>query len=415
MIVASIDLMGGEAVQLKQGKEKILSRNNPLELAKEFDRFGEVAIIDLDAALGNGDHKALIKKLLKVAECRVGGGIKTVEAAREWVSLGARKIIVGSMAFQHDQLNRAFLNELCAAIGKERVIIAVDSRNREIVTRGWRHQTGLPLLETVTLLQEYCGELLFTCVEREGTMTGIDLQQVKDLQEATALPITVAGGVNTLEQVEILSQLGVDIQLGMALYTGEIDLAEAFVRSLNWKETLLPTIVQDQAGQVLMLGYSNRDSLKEAYSGGLMCFYSRSRKELWRKGDTSGNVQKLIRMRADCDRDAILVTVDQKNAACHTNWYSCFGEEKFGLQSLQRTIASRFENSPPGSYTAKLASGDLLYQKIMEEAQEVIEAREREHIIWEAADLMFFLSALLTRNDIAVEEVLSELRRRRLK
>ena len=226
MIVASIDLMDGKAVQLRQGSEKVLDRDDPLDLASEFDRFGEVAIIDLDAALGKGDNRELIKSLLKRADCRLGGGIKTVAEAREWVSLGAKKIIIGSLAFENDQLNRDFLTELGAAIGRERVIVAVDSRNREIVTRGWRHRTGLDLLESAAQLNDLAGGLLFTCVEREGTMEGIDPEQVRDLLAVCRVPVTVAGGVRSVAEIEQLSALGVDIQLGMALYTGEVDLAE---------------------------------------------------------------------------------------------------------------------------------------------------------------------------------------------
>lgn len=415
MIVASIDLMDGKAVQLRQGSEKVLDRDDPLDLASEFDRFGEVAIIDLDAALGKGDNRELIKSLLKRADCRLGGGIKTVAEAREWVSLGAKKIIIGSLAFENDQLNRDFLTELGAAIGRERVIVAVDSRNREIVTRGWRHRTGLDLLESAAQLNDLAGGLLFTCVEREGTMEGIDPEQVRDLLAVCRVPVTVAGGVRSVAEIEQLSDLGVDIQLGMALYTGEVDLAEGFIAALNWKEDLLPAIIQDPAGQVLMLGYVNADSLRHTFATGKMTFFSRSRQKLWTKGETSGHFQMVQRLRADCDRDTLLVTVAQQHVACHTGWYSCFGEQRFALENLQATIADRFENAPPDSYTARLKSGDLVYEKILEEAGEVVEAREREHIIWEAADVLYFVTALLSREGIAIDEVFGELRRRRLK
>ncbi|MEZ4744643.1 MAG: bifunctional phosphoribosyl-AMP cyclohydrolase/phosphoribosyl-ATP diphosphatase HisIE [Calditrichia bacterium] len=416
MVIASIDLMDGKAVQLKQGAEKVLEVENPLDLAKRFNRYGEVAIIDLDAALGNGNNKDVIKPILKAAECRVGGGIKTVEQAKEWISLGARKVIIGSKAFENDAVNHKFLQELADAVSPQHIIIAIDARNGEIVTKGWKHRTGLDLLETVPQLDNYCTEFLFTCVEREGMMQGSDHELIHKLLAKTTRRVTVAGGVSTLNEVRELAMLGTDQQLGMALYTGKIDLADSFIESLNWRKSeLLPTIVQDRAGQVLMLAYSNRESLRQTFATGNMHYFSRSRNQLWQKGETSGHFQRLHSLRTDCDQDTLLAIVDQTNVACHRGDYSCFGDRNFSWLELYDVIADRFENSPEGSYTAKLKSGDLLSDKILEEAQEVVEAEERDHLIWEAADLLFFLTAKLVRHNIGTEEVLHELRRRRKK
>ncbi len=304
MVIASIDLMDGKAVQLKQGAEKTLEVENPLELAKKFDRFGEVAVIDLDAALGKGDNREMIRQILKIAECRVGGGIRTVAQAKEWISLGARKVIIGSKAFENDAVNYHFLQELADAVSPQHLIIAIDAREGEIVTQGWTHHTGLDVLETAPKLERYCGEFLFTCVEREGMMQGSDHDLIKKLLEKTERRVTVAGGVSALDEVRELAGLGTDQQLGMALYTGKINLAEAFIESLDWrKAALIPTIVQDRAGQVLMLAYSNRESLQKTFDAGKMHYFSRSRQKLWLKGETSGHFQFVHRLRADCDRD----------------------------------------------------------------------------------------------------------------
>jgi phosphoribosyl-ATP pyrophosphohydrolase/phosphoribosyl-AMP cyclohydrolase len=238
MVVASIDIMQGKVVQLKQGQEKVLEREDAVALAQQFDQYGDVAVIDLDAALGKGENIALLKSLLKHADCRVGGGIRSVEKAKELVSLGAVKVIIGSQAFERNQINHPFLQELVNQIGQPRIIIAVDALHGEVVTRGWKHQTNIPLLQAVKELEPYASEFLFTCVEREGMMQGTDLKLVRQLLQTTQRKITAAGGVASLAEVQQLAELGVDVQLGMALYTGKINLTDAFIASLNWEKAI---------------------------------------------------------------------------------------------------------------------------------------------------------------------------------
>ncbi|MDR3342442.1 MAG: phosphoribosyl-ATP diphosphatase [Treponema sp.] len=427
MVIASIDIQDGKVVQLRQGAELVLQRDNALELAEEFDRYGEVAIIDLDAAMGKGSNIDMIKPLLRKAACRVGGGIRTVDQARELVSLGAQKIIVGSMSFRDPakkgagitggafKVNTGFLEALVQKIGRERVIVAVDARNGEIVVDGWKTPTGLPLIETAKQVEPFVSEFLFTCVEREGTMTGIDLEPVKKLRAAVSCTITAAGGVSTLAEIETLAALRCDVQLGMALYTGKIPLANAFIHSLNWNKgapSLLPVIAQSPDGQVLMTGFADQEAVAETFRRGNLCFHSRSRNTLWMKGETSGNTLKLHRLRADCDRDAILAVVEPAGPVCHTGAYTCFStERRYTWEYLQSIIAERFRNPTPGSYTATL-DDELVREKVLEEAEEVCTAKTHDEIVWEAADLLYFTTALITRAGVRVEEVLDELDRR---
>jgi phosphoribosyl-ATP pyrophosphohydrolase/phosphoribosyl-AMP cyclohydrolase len=441
MVIASIDIQNGKVVQLRQGAELVLQRENSLELAAEFDLYGEVAVIDLDAAMGKGSNLEMIKPLLRKAECRVGGGIRTPQQAQELVSLGARKIIVGSGAFRDSAkkgagiaggefaVNIPFLEAMSKKIGRERLIVAVDARAGEIVVDGWKTPTGLDLIEAAKQVEPFTGELLFTCVEREGTMTGIDLAPARKLREAVSCQITVAGGVSTLGEIEEIAAIGCDVQLGMALYTGKINLADAFVTSLNWKkgespvpkatlsppQSLLPIIVQSTDGQILMTGYTDREALAETFKRGNVCFHSRTRNKLWMKGETSGNTLKLLRLRADCDRDALLAVAEPAGPVCHTGAWSCFATNRdYTLQFLQDIIRERFRNPAPGSYTATL-DDELVREKITEEAKELCEAKTHDEIVWEAADLLYFATVLMTRAGVTIEEILDELDRRHKK
>jgi phosphoribosyl-ATP pyrophosphohydrolase/phosphoribosyl-AMP cyclohydrolase len=435
MVIASIDIKDGKVVQLRQGSELVLQRDNAPELAEEFDRYGEVAVIDLDAALGSGGNRDMVKSLLRRAECRVGGGIRTAEQARELVSLGAKKIIIGSAAFRLPGkkdaggpafgVNREFLEALVKKIGRERIIVAVDAKGAagggyEIVVDGWKTPTGLPLPETARAVEPYVSELLFTCVDREGSMTGIDLAPVKKLREAVSCAVTAAGGFSSLEEIRAAAALGCDVQLGMALYTGKITLADAFTGSLNWEKArpsggLLPVIAQSPDGQVLMTGFADPEAVAESFRRGKLCFHSRSRNKLWMKGESSGNTLRLLRLRADCDRDALLAVVEPAGPVCHTGAYSCFGtDRRYTWEYLQSIIAERFRNPAPGSYTATL-DDELVREKVMEEADEVCTAKTHDEIVWEAADLLYFTTALITRAGVEVGEVLDELDRRHKK
>ena len=145
-----------------------------------------------------------------------------------------------------------------------------------------------------------------------------------------------------------------------------------------------------------------------------MTYFSRSRQELWTKGETSGHAQEFVKIRTDCDRDALLATVKQHAAACHTGLYSCFGDQHFSLYQLYDVLAQRIQANDPKSYTAQLTP-ELLREKILEEAQEVVEAKTPDEIIWEAADVFYFVTVLLAKHQVSVDDVLAELARRRKK
>jgi phosphoribosyl-ATP pyrophosphohydrolase/phosphoribosyl-AMP cyclohydrolase len=408
MIVPSIDLQSGQAVQLVGGKDKALDAGDPRPLAERFGRVGEIAVVDLDAALSEGDNSAVILDLIGRAPCRVGGGIRSVEAAVWWLDQGAVSVVLGTAAKP----------EVLRELPRERVIAALDARDGEVVVEGWTKQTGTAVLERIADLRELVGGFLVTFVEREGRLQGTDLDFATLIREAAGdAQVTIAGGITTAEEVAALDRLGCDAQVGMALYTGRLGLAEAFASPLrsDRADGLWPTVVTDERGIALGIAYSGLDSLRTALERGLGVYQSR-RRGLWVKGETSGATQTLLRVAADCDRDALCFTVRQAPPGfCHLGTRTCFGPDR-GLSALAERLRTRAVNPPPGSYTARLlADPTLLGDKLREEADELARAEGRAEVVHEAADVLYFTLTELARHGVDLAEVEAALDRRALK
>jgi len=397
--------MGGKTVQLIGGEDRAVDAGDPRPIAERFSLAGELAVIDLDAAIGQGDNSELVRALVRRFPCRVGGGIRDYDTATGWLDAGARKVILGTAA------EPALLDRL----PRERVIAAVDARHGEVVVRGWRAGTGHRLLPRIRELKDHVGGFLVTFVEREGRMEGIDLEQVRAVIEAAGdARVTVAGGVTGAEEVAAIDRLGADAQVGMALYTGRLDLADALTAPLtsDREDGLWPTVVADENGRVLGLAWSDAASVREAVSSRRGIYRSR-RRGLWIKGESSGDTQELLRVDLDCDRDALRFTVRQRGRGfCHTGTRGCFGEDG-GLPRLLRLLRERAEKAPDGSYTGRLLEdGGLLRAKLVEEAGELAAAGARDEVIHEAADVLYFTAVAMIRAGVGLDEVEAELDRR---
>ncbi len=219
MIIPCIDLMGGKVVQLVQGRDKALEVDSPLAMLEQFTAFPEIQVIDLDAAMGDGSNDALVELIASRAVIRAGGGVRTVRRACQLVEQGAHRVIVGTAAF-----DRPLLESIATSIGKERLIIALDSKGGRVVVQGWREVTEVTAEEVVAQLEPYCSGFLCTYVDKEGMLQGTDLAWFRRLRAATGLELTAAGGITTLDEIRELQRLGIHAALGMALYTGRLDL-----------------------------------------------------------------------------------------------------------------------------------------------------------------------------------------------
>lgn len=408
MIVPSIDIQGGSTVQLVGGRDKALDAGDPRGVAKRWAPAGTLAVIDLDAAMGKGDNAAIIEDLVKRHRVRVGGGIRSVAAARRWLDRGAEAVILGTAARP----------EILRELPRERVIAAVDAIDGEVVVEGWTTRTGADLLDTVRALAPFVGGFLVTFVEREGRLGGTALDRVPAIIEAAGdARVTIAGGVTTADEIARLDRMGADAQVGMALYTGRLSLAESVAAPLvsDRPDGLWPTLVCDPHGVSLGLAWSNLESLTAALERGRGVYWSR-RRGLWEKGATSGAGQRLLRIDLDCDRDALRFVVEQAGPGfCHEHTWSCFGETG-GIGALDRTLQARVADPPPGSYTARLL-GDpaLLRAKLMEEAGELMAAADPAHAAEEAADLLYFTLVAAARGGADLAAIARVLDRRALR
>lgn len=404
MIVPSIDLMGGSTVQLVGGKEKKLDAGDPRPIAEALRVAGEIAVVDLDAALGQGSNGELVRDLCRMAKVRVGGGVRTVETALAWLDAGAEKVVLGTAA----------VPEVLRRLPAERVVVALDAVDGEVVVEGWRTKTGRGVAERMRELAGLCGGFLVTFVEREGRLGGTALDRVGELVEAAgAARVTIAGGVTTAEEVAALDRMGADAQVGMALYTGRLDLGDAIAAPLvsDRPDGLWATVVTDERGTALGLAWSSAESLREAVRTRRGVYQSRKR-GLWVKGETSGATQELLRVDLDCDRDALRFVVRQAGDFCHTGTRTCWGDDG-GLGALGRTLAARVAEAPAGSYTRRLLDDpELLRAKLREEATELAEARGAAEVAWETADVLYFALVAMVRAGVPLEAVEAELDRR---
>ncbi len=224
MLIPAIDLKDGAVVQLVQGERLAIRDEDIAKWVTRFARFPKVQVIDLDAAMGKGDNLAIVRRIAGQLTCRVGGGIRTVERAREILDAGARHVIAGSSLFKDGRPDVEFARQLADTVGHEQVIAAVDSRGGQVVIHGWKTVLPLTPVDAVRILEPYCSEFLYTHVDNEGLMAGTDIAAILTVRGATTRRVTAAGGITTQEEIDILDANGVDSVVGMAVYTGKLDI-----------------------------------------------------------------------------------------------------------------------------------------------------------------------------------------------
>ncbi|AYV84975.1 MAG: bifunctional phosphoribosyl-AMP cyclohydrolase/phosphoribosyl-ATP pyrophosphatase protein [Satyrvirus sp.] len=415
--IPTIDISKGNAVLVKNGKiYKILSPK-PVEKAEFISINGDYQIVDIDAAKNDGNNKELIKQIIRLYPGYVGGGIRNLDDAMEYLNFSAKRVIISTGICQ----------QLINSIPKNRLIVAFDIDEEYCVyTNGRTTKHEKKFFE---ILDEYITSIemiTITFHHTEGTCTGIPVEQVKEIMNYIKdyqIRIIVAGGIKSIDDIEQIFNLGAVPQFGSAFWNGKFTLGDIFEciakrnnKFMYYDELqLIPTIVQSIDGDVLGLVYSTPESLKLSCDTRIAIFFSRERKKLWTKGSTSGNYHKVHNISFDCECSSVRMIVDG-NLFCHLNRKSCFGHFDPSRSNLKNFFKHIVENISKGfeeSYTATLLNdGSKLNSKILEETEELICAKGNDEIIHETSDLLYFLIVFLHKYNVDIVDVEKELIRR---
>jgi len=220
MLIPSIDLMGGRIVQLVQGEKLRLAFDDFEYWIEKFSKFPLVQLIDLDAAMRQGDNSALVEQIAKRLPVQAGGGIHSIDRARQVLNAGAKRVIIGSALFTAEgTVNTNFVAELASAIGPDRIVAGIDTKNGRIAIKGWKAQVSLTPDEAIPQLEPFVAAFLYTHVDTEGTLQGFPLEIAARLRKLTQRQLIVAGGIRSQNEVDALHAIGADAVVGMAVYT----------------------------------------------------------------------------------------------------------------------------------------------------------------------------------------------------
>ena len=222
MLIPSIDLMGGRIVQLVRGEKLKLAFDDFEFWIDRFSTYPMVQLIDLDAAMRQGDNAALIERIAKRLPCQVGGGIRDAERARVVLGAGAKRVIVGSVLFCANQVDVSVASAFAATIAPEQFVAGIDTKGGRVAVKGWKEQIELTPEQAILQLEPFCGAFLYTHVDTEGTMQGFPFERAQSLRALTARHLIVAGGIREQSEIDALDAIGVDAVAGMAVYTGQL-------------------------------------------------------------------------------------------------------------------------------------------------------------------------------------------------
>lgn len=425
-IIPCLDIKDGKVVK-GVNFVNLTDIGDPIEISKIYQEQGadEIVLLNID-----GKNQDLFYKILEqvatqiVAPITIGGGIYNLQDFEKAFACSAAKVSINTAAVQ----NPTLIKDASDKYGK-RIVVAIDAKRvgngYNVFIQGGKEDTGLDLITWAKKCESLGAcEILLTSMDGDGTQNGYDIEMTKAVVDSVKIPVIASGGcgkaldiVNVFEHTKCSAALAASI-----FHYGKVsiqDVKKQLAESESIIDGLIPAIVQDfYTGRVLMLAYVNQESFEYMKKHGETCFWSRSRQELWHKGATSGNVQKIKHMAFDCDNDTLLLQVEQiGDAACHTGSFSCFAEEHgdfYMLERLQAQIKDRSQNPTEKSYTNYLLEKgvDKICKKVGEEAAETIIAAKNNdtaELTEEISDLMYHIMVLMFEQGLTIEDIRAKL------
>jgi imidazoleglycerol phosphate synthase cyclase subunit/phosphoribosyl-ATP pyrophosphohydrolase len=463
-VIPCLDVAAGRVVKGTRFTN-LRDEGDPVEAAVRYEAEGadELAFLDIVAAQENrGTLVSLVSRVAEVLSIpfTVGGGVRSVEDADALLKAGADRVTVNTAAVADPEL----LRRLSEKFGAQCVVLALDGKRvrtadgavRMIVTtHGGRRITERGVVEWAAEAASLgAGEILLTSVDADGTREGFDVEMLAAVRRSADVPIVASGGAGKLSHfVTAVRDGGADAVLAAGVFhqrvftIAEVKQALASagipvrlsgataappagpIPAVFDEEGLVPVVVRDvRSGEVLTLAWANAEALERTRTTGCSHFFSRSRQKLWKKGESSGNVQRVASISIDCDGDAVLYDVVPEGPACHTGSRSCFrvaetldataSAPALDLGPLFAIVADRQRNPVAGSYTNRLLEAGIakIAKKVGEEGVETALAALVEDdgsLAGEAADLLYHLAVLLTARGVPPSEVEKKLRDRR--
>lgn len=345
VILPAIDIKDGNCVRLFKGDFSTVHKvaENPVQAALGFEKSGAewIHMVDLDGAKdGKRKNSQIFIDVAKKCKANIelGGGIRDIETVTYYLENGISRVVLGSAAIS----NPSLVKEAVEKYG-DKIAVGIDASNGTVMTQGWLNSSGIDYIVAAKQMEQLgVKTIIFTDISKDGMLSGPSFEQLKLLKDSVSCNIIASGGISSNQDLNELNEIGMYGAIcGKAVYSGNIDLSvaiksaripsQSFIDKFFVKSELLPAIIQEaETNEVLMLAYMNKESLRKTYETGYTWFYSRSRQKLWNKGESSGHLQKVIDIYADCDNDTLLIRVMQTGAACHTGNHSCF-YTKIGL------------------------------------------------------------------------------------
>ena len=384
--------------KIKSNRKNLLKidDNFIINYAKSINLFGSIVI-------NNCPSNNLLKRVCSVAECYLIMNSPNLESIKLGLQMGVKKFIIPEKEIE--KINKTI---------SKNIIMARITLKDKSVFKNDLNSLREQFSAIFNRLKPYCSEFLIDWDNKLNLSRNAVLKIADSISSVVKTQLTFLDpdGQNSKE----LENKGINPFVISSNVFSEKEMLKIFKFILNFHKQggLIPTIVQDDHNQILMLAYSSQDSLTQALIQKQGIYFSRSRKSIWIKGETTGNYQELYQARYDCDQDTLLFTVHQLGSACHLQRYSCFKDKNFGFLDLYEIIQDRIKNPVPNSYTSKISKSEgLIIEKIREESNELINYVNQENLIWEIADLLYFILVLMAKKGIKIQDVLNELWRRR--